>query len=179
MKLNLNYLLLNREQLVKETQKLAKNVNRRYDTLAKHGGYSPAYKSLESSGGKIYTRNKNINELRYEYARGAKFLGLKTSTLRGFNQVNKELAQRLGFKKLKQDQIEQLWSAYNKLDELNYYETRRDYGSNQIQKDIAQQIVDGQDVDTIIQNMINKMEQKYIETQERRALLNTDPLDLI
>lgn len=179
MKVNLNYLLMNREQLARETQKLAKNVNRRYDTLAKHGGYSPAYKNLEASGGKIYTRGKSLNELRYEYARGAHFLGLKTSTLRGFSQVNKELAQRLGFKKLTQEQINNLWTAYNKLDETHFFEVRRDYGSNQVQQDIAKQIVDGTDPDTVIQNMLNKMESRYIETQKQRALLNVDPLDLV
>ena len=170
---------LNRKDLSKIVQQLSRTVNRRYENLKKQGGISPAFKSLEKSGGKISTKGKDINALRHEYVRAKNFLNLKTSTLKGFNQVNLQLANRLGFSKLSQSQIDRLWEAYNKLDEVHYNDTRKQYGSEQIQQDIINMVVKGSTPDDIVDTLLNQMTQRYEEQQIADNEIIGNPLDLV
>lgn len=170
---------LNKKELSKIVQQLSRTVNRRFVSLEKQGGISPAYKSLQKSGGRITTKGKDINELRHEYVRAKNFLSLKTSSLKGFKQVNLELANRLGFSKLSQSQIDRLWEAYNKLDEVHYNDTRKQYGSEQIQQDIINMVVKGSTPDDIVDTLLNQMTQRYEEQQIADNEIIGNPLDLI
>lgn len=171
---------LNRQQLSKVVQQLSRTVNRRFETLERvTRKKSPAYKSLEKSGGKISIKGKTLNELRYEYVRAKNFLSLKTSTVKGFNKVNKELANRLGFERLSQSQIDDLWEAYNKLDETKVTKVRKIYSSEQNQVDVAYMILDGKSVDDIITDMNKKLDKDYeVEQERRKKLIESNPMNI-
>lgn len=83
-----------------EASRLASMANKRIKRLENAGlTDSPAYKKyIESGGAKFSVRGKDHNELQKEVARMNQFLNSKTSTIRGVNNVLKEMADNTGMK---------------------------------------------------------------------------------
>lgn len=83
-----------------EASRMASMANKRLKRLEKNGLQdSPAYqKWLESGGEKFGVRGKDYNEVQREMARMRQFINSQTSTIKGVNNVLKEMADNTGIK---------------------------------------------------------------------------------
>lgn len=90
----------------KEASRLASMANKRLKRLEKNGLQdTPAYKKwLESGGEKFGIRGKDYNAVQKEIARMRQFINSQTSTIKGVNNVLKEMADNTGirYKNLKE-----------------------------------------------------------------------------
>lgn len=83
----------------KEANRLASMANKRVRRLEKNNlTDAPAYQQYISSGGKFSVRGKDYNQLQREISRLQSFLESSTSTVRGYNNVLKEMANNTGIK---------------------------------------------------------------------------------
>ena len=84
----------------KEASRLASMANKRLKRLEKNNLQdSPAYqKWLESGGEKFGIRGKDYNAVQKEMARMRQFINSQTSTIKGVNNVLKEMADNTGIK---------------------------------------------------------------------------------
>ena len=83
-----------------ELSKMVSMANKRLVRLEKAGLQdSPAYKKwVEDGGAKFSVRGKSHNELQKEFSRLKKFIESETSTIRGVNNVLKNIASNTGIK---------------------------------------------------------------------------------
>ena len=89
----------------KEASRLAAMANKRVKRLEDNGlTDTPAYKAYLETGGKFGVKGKTYNELQYEVSRLKAFIDARTSTIKGANEVLKEMAQNTGieYKNLKE-----------------------------------------------------------------------------
>lgn len=89
-----------------EASRLASMANKRVARLERNNlTNTPAYQTYLESGGKFGVRGKSYNEVQAEVARLNRFLNAQSSTVRGANNVAKQIASNTGIK-------------YSNLDEL-------------------------------------------------------------
>ena len=82
-----------------EANRLASMANKRVRRLEqKNLTDAPAYQQYIASGGKFSVRGKDYNQLQREISRLQSFLSSETSTVRGYNNVLKEMAKNTGIK---------------------------------------------------------------------------------
>ena len=88
------------DQYRKEVSKLSSMANKRLQRLEKAGlANTPAYKRWADDGKvKFSVKGKSFNELQKEMARLNRFISAETSTVRGVNNVLKEMAVNTGIK---------------------------------------------------------------------------------
>lgn len=85
--------------LKKEANRLASMANKRVRRLeANNLTNAPAYQAFIQGGGRFSTRGLGYNELQQEISRLQSFLNSQTSTVRGYNNVLKEMANNTGIK---------------------------------------------------------------------------------
>lgn len=85
--------------LKKEANRLVSMANKRVRRLeANNLTDAPAYQQYIASGGKFSVRGKDYNQLQQEISRLQTFLSSQTSTIRGYNNVLKEMANNTGIK---------------------------------------------------------------------------------
>lgn len=83
----------------KEANRLASMANKRVRRLEQNNlTDAPAYQQYIASGGKFSVRGKDYNQLQQEISRLQSFLNSQTSTVRGYNNVLKEMANNTGIK---------------------------------------------------------------------------------
>ena len=83
----------------KEANRLASMANKRVKRLEKNNlTDAPAYQQYIASGGKFSVRGKDYNQLQQEISRLQAFISSETSTVRGYNNVLKEMANNTGIK---------------------------------------------------------------------------------
>ena len=83
----------------KEANRLANMANKRVRRLEQNNlTDAPAYQQYIASGGKFSVRGKDYNQLQQEISRLQSFLNSQTSTVRGYNNVLKEMANNTGIK---------------------------------------------------------------------------------
>ena len=116
----------------KEVSRKASLANKRLARLEKNGlTDSPAYKKfLEGGGAKFSIRGKTGSELTKELIKINNFIEMKTSTIKGLNQVLKDTAERVGveYKDIKQLQqySSKFFELYNK--SMQYLDTVENLG---------------------------------------------------
>ena len=119
-------------ELRKEVSRKASLANKRLARLEKNGlTDSPAYqKFLEGGGTKFSIRGKTGSELTKELIKINNFIEMKTSTIKGLNQVLKDTADRVGveYKNIKQLQAysSKFFELYNK--SMQYLDTVENLG---------------------------------------------------
>ena len=85
--------------LKKEANRLASMANKRVKRLEQNNlTDAPAYQQYITSGGKFSVRGKDYNQLQQEISRLQAFISSETSTVRGYNNVLKEMANNTGIK---------------------------------------------------------------------------------
>lgn len=153
---------LTRKELAKVVSRLSSTANKRIKRLEKNDINSPAYRSVESSGGRFSTRGKSLNELRSEYMRVTGFLKSKTSTVKGYKKVRKDLLQRLGASEedFTSDIEDKMWSVYNEMGGLSAFIQ----GSGDRQKFIYDSVIENPDAS--IAELINDIEDKFTDVYE-------------
>lgn len=80
------------------TSRLVSASNKRLKRLeqTKLGVHAPAYASVRARGSKFSVRGKNMNQLKSEFATAKHFLGMKTSTAKGWNRYRTMMEIRTG-----------------------------------------------------------------------------------
>ena len=156
-----------------EVSRKASLANKRLARLEKNGLQdSPAYKKfMESGGGKFSIRGKTGSELSRELIRINNFIDMKTSTVKGLNQVLRDTADRVGVKykdmKQLQEYSSRFFELYNK--SLQYLDTVEKMGhafdSTEIMETVKQVVeqekIDlaesGQAIDEMVQRVTNML----------------------
>lgn len=162
---------LKKDELKKVVSTMASAANKRIKNLNKNNLSTPSLDSVNRSGGKFTTRNKNINQLRSEYSRVSAFLNAKTSTVKGAKKVIKDIEKRIGGH-LKPHEMKNLWEAYRRIEELDPNFLKM-YGSSQMQQYLRDEIVSGNNE---ISELINKGVMAINKNYEDQAV-NYDEMD--
>lgn len=114
------------------TSRLVSAGNKRIRTQEKHNVISPAYRSLGSdkrfstklpSG---ISKQQRVNKLRQEFARARSFLSSKTSTMKGYNQYQKQIIEdieRATGQKLQKGEVSKVYEILHKAQERGIVET--------------------------------------------------------
>lgn len=108
------------------TSRLVSASNKRIRRLEKNQIVSPAYRSLGTNTRfstklpKNIDKRQRVNALRQEFARARSFLSMKTSTIKGYNTLQKEIVseieQQTGLK-LKKGQVTKIYDVLHKAQE--------------------------------------------------------------
>ena len=87
------------QYMKREANRLTSMANKRVRRLESNNlTDAPAYQQYMQGGGKFTVRGKDFNQLQAEIARLQNFLNSETSTVRGYNNVLKEMANNTGIK---------------------------------------------------------------------------------
>ena len=78
---------LKEPDLKKIVGRLVSAANKRIRRMESAGIESPALSGVKRSGGTFSVKDKNLDQLRSEYARAKRFLTSKTSTIKGAKKV--------------------------------------------------------------------------------------------
>ena len=128
----------------REASRMASMANKRLKRLEKNGLQdTPAYKTwIESGGEKFGVRGKTYNELQKEMARMRQFINSQTSTIKGVNNVLKEMADNTGIKYKNLKELRQSSSQFFELASKieQYLRTVEDMASSIGYQKIWQQI---------------------------------------
>ena len=150
----------------KEVSRKASLANKRLARLEKNGlTDSPAYqKFMEGGGGRFSIRGKTGSELTKELIKINNFIEMKTSTVKGLNQVLKDTAYRVGveYEDIKQLQrySSKFFELYNK--SMQYLDTVENLGhafdSTEVMETVRQLVkqekIDLADSETALDEMI-------------------------
>ena len=118
----LEFSRMSRAELSRVVSRLSSAANKRMKRIEEKGyKHNPAYKSAEKSGGKFGAKGKTLNQLRSEYMRVTRFLQAKTSTVKGYKQVQIEAAKRIGIPDdvtISENDWSDFWDFYNKVEHI-------------------------------------------------------------
>ena len=156
-------------ELRKEVSRKASLANKRLARLEKNGlTDSPAYQKFMEGGGKRFSiRGKTGSELTKELIKINNFIEMKTSTVRGLNQVLKDTAERVGveYKDIKQLQeyASKFFELYNK--SMQYLDTVEKLGhafdSTEVMETVRQLVkqekIDLTDSEAALDEMIKRV----------------------
>ena len=152
---------LNRKDLSAITSRLVSASNKRIRRLEKStkGQTSPSLKNLK---GKTFSvKGKNTNQLRQEFANAKNFLQNKTSTIQGWEKEKKAIAQRSGFKNVKDSK--KFWNVYSNF-QRNNPDLVKARGSDRVQE-ILHQEFENIDDENFMENFLEKVERGYYEEE--------------
>ena len=169
-----------------EVSRKASLANKRLARLEKNGlEDSPAYKKfMESGGGKFSIRGKTGTELSRELIRINNFIDMKTSTVKGLNQVLRDTADRVGVKYKDMKQLQQyssrFFELYNK--SLQYLDTVEKMGhafdSTEIMETVRQLVkqekINLEDSEKSIEEMVERVTNMLTEIDNPREQISGD-----
>ena len=151
-----------RQTLSKAVRRLADTANKRIKSLEKKGIESPAYLNVSKSGGKFSTRGKSINQLRSEFIRARNFLGMKTSTIKGYEKVKEDFFDRVEATSLQRmslsdRELNRFWRLHDKTESTILPFVKGSEQSQKIVYDIFIQNMDLEEKDLIdlVENSFN------------------------
>ena len=113
---------LDADKMRKIVNILAKEANKRISEFKKVGEESPATRSVEKSGGRFSSANKNLNALRSEYIREKNYFESKTGEIHQYHKFQDTVIDTLEADHniyLTRDNWGELWRTYDKVKELN------------------------------------------------------------
>lgn len=167
---------LDTKELKKAVSRLRDVANLRLNRLAKKGLTTPAsnYQKFTANVNLLYSRKANqpkqlnpVNELREEFTRARNFLNLKSSTIKGALQIEKNFTNK--FTELGGTNFDRntFWRLYNKVKEIpsNKGIVER-LGSNQLQHAIAKYLVANQDKGLSIDELAVNFDENSITEEE-------------
>lgn len=153
--------------LRKVVGRLVSAVNKRVRRFIKSGISTPATRSLEKSGGMLSTKDKDLNQLRTEFARGRNFLEMETSSRKGYEEVQKKTIQTLQERgvDLTTDELDDVLEVYGRLKDIDPSVTVT-MDSSQMIGEIAK-LDNTQDVQTRIMQAKERYNELYEENQQQ------------
>ena len=170
-------------ELRREISRKASLANKRLARLEKNGlTDSPAYqKFLEGGGAKFSIRGKTGSELTKELIKINNFIEMKTSTIKGLNQVLKDTADRVGveYKDIKQLQqySSKFFELYNK--SMQYLDTVENLGHafdstevmETVRQIVKQEKIDLADSEAAIDEMIKRVSDTLTDINNHDELI--------
>lgn len=153
--------------LRKVVGRLVSAVNKRVRRFMKSGISTPATRSLEKSGGMLSTKDKDLNQLRTEFARGRNFLEMETSSRKGYEDVQKKTIQTLQERgvDLTTDELDDVLEVYGRLKDIDP-SVSVIMDSSQMIGEIAK-LDNTQDVQTRIMQAKERYNELYEENQQQ------------
>ena len=135
---------MKRGELAKQLQPTIDAANKRLKRLQGMETLSPALNSvMESGGGKFSLKGKTRNEVLKEASRAIAFINMKTSTVSGAKQFEKNFAAKLSNKSkdITNDQRKLLFDSFRKLEQISPVGLNI-YGSDRLVRMLADEVVD-------------------------------------
>lgn len=174
------FLHLNKSELKSYLKLMGKTANERvrnaYKTYGKRNeDLPPALREYERSGSVKFgrVRNKDINQLRHEFARVKGFLDSPTSKIREWERIKAETIEELKKSGVEADpgDYDKLWKAYERLKQLD-----PSVSTNKMKyatlREISSEL--DRDPEISIDSLVDKMQQRISDIYEESAQIEED-----
>lgn len=173
-----NFSSMKRKDLVKEMQPTIDAANKRLKRLKGMETLSPALNSVMQSGGKFSIKGKTRNEILKESSRALAFINMKTSTVSGAKQFEKNFAAKLSnkSKNITNDQRKTLFDSFRKLQQISPVGLNI-YGSERLVRMLADEVVDeNYSFEDTMNKALKELEREYEQFMQEQDDL--DPFNL-
>lgn len=173
-----NFASMKRKDLIKEMQPTIDAANKRLKRLQGLETLSPALNSVMQSGGKFSIKGKTRNEILKESSRALAFINMKTSTVSGAKQFEKNFAAKLSnkSKNITNDQRKTLFDSFRKLQQISPVGLNI-YGSERLVRMLADEVVDeNYSFEDTMDKALKELEREYEQYMQEQEDL--DPFNL-
>lgn len=173
-----NFTTMNRKDLITQMQPTIDAANKRLKRLQGMETLSPALNSVMQSGGKFSIKGKTRNEILKESSRALSFINMKTSTVSGAKQFEKNFAAKLSnkSKNITNDQRKTLFDSFRKLQQISPVGLNI-YGSERLVRMLADEVVDeNYSFETTMNKALQELEREYEQFMNEQDDL--DPFNL-
>lgn len=169
---------MKRGDLIAQMQPTIDAANKRLKRLQGMETLSPALNSVLQSGGKFSIKGKTRNEILKESSRAISFINMKTSTVSGAKQFEKNFAAKLSnkSKNITNDQRKTLFDSFRKLQQISPVGLNI-YGSERLVRMLADEVVDeNYSFETTMNKALKELEREYEQFMQEQEDL--DPFNL-
>jgi len=173
-----NFSTMKRKDLISEMQPTIDAANKRLKRLQAMETLSPALNSVMQSGGKFTIKGKTRNEILKETSRALSFINMKTSTVSGSKQFEKNFAAKLSnkSKNITNDQRKTLFDSFRKLQQISPVGLNI-YGSERLVRMLADEVVDeNYSFEDTMNKALKELEREYEQFMQEQDDL--DPFNL-
>ena len=173
-----NFSTMKRKDLIAEMQPTIDAANKRLKRLQGMETLSPALNSVMQSGGKFSIKGKTRNEILKEASRALSFINMKTSTVSGARQFEKNFAAKLSnkSKNITNDQRKTLFDSFRKLQQISPVGLNI-YGSERLVRMLADEVVDeNYSFEATMDKALKELEREYEQFMQEQEDL--DPFNL-
>ena len=173
-----NFASMKRKDLIDEMKPTIDAANKRLKRLQAMETLSPALNSVMQSGGKFSVKGKTRNEILKETSRALSFINMKTSTVMGAKQFEKNFAAKLSnkSKNITNDQRKTLFDSFRKLQQISPVGLNI-YGSERLVRMLADEVVDeNYSFETTMNKALKELEREYEQFMQEQDDL--DPFNL-
>ena len=158
-----NFASMKRKDLIAQIQPTIDAANKRLKRLQGMETLSPALNSVMQSGGKFTIKGKTRNEVLKEASRAISFINMKTSTVSGAKQFEKNFAAKLSnkSKNITNDQRKTLFDSFRKLQQISPVGLNI-YGSERLVRMLADEVVDeNYSFEATMDKALKELEREY------------------
>lgn len=173
-----NFASMKRGDLIAQMQPTIDAANKRLKRLQGMETLSPALNSVMQSGGKFSIKGKTRNEILKESSRALSFINMKTSTVSGAKQFEKNFAAKLSnkSKNITNDQRKTLFDSFRKLQQISPVGLNI-YGSERLVRMLADEVVDeNYSFEATMDKALKELEREYEQFMQEQDDL--DPFNL-
>lgn len=173
-----NFTSMKRGDLIAQMQPTIDAANKRLKRLQGMETLSPALNSVMQSGGKFSIKGKTRNEILKESSRALSFINMKTSTVSGAKQFEKNFAAKLSnkSKNITNDQRKTLFDSFRKLQQISPVGLNV-YGSERLVRMLADEVVDeNYSFEATMNKALSELEREYEQFMQEQEDL--DPFNL-
>lgn len=173
-----NFATMKRKDLIAEMQPTIDAANKRLKRLQGMETLSPALNSVMQSGGKFSIKGKTRNEVLKEASRALSFINMKTSTVSGAKQFERNFAAKLSnkSKNITNDQRKTLFDSFRKLQQISPVGLNI-YGSERLVRMLADEVVDeNYSFEDTMNKALKELEREYEQFMQEQDDL--DPFNL-
>lgn len=173
-----NFASMKRKDLIAEMRPTIDAANKRLKRLQGMETLSPALNSVMQSGGKFSIKGKTRNEILKEASRALSFINMKTSTVSGAKQFEKNFAAKLSnkSKNITNDQRKTLFDSFRKLQQISPVGLNI-YGSERLVRMLADEVVDeNYSFEDTMDKALKELEREYEQFMQEQDDL--DPFNL-
>ena len=173
-----NFETMKRKDLIAQIQPTIDAANKRLKRLQGMETLSPALNSVMQSGGKFTIKGKTRNEVLKEASRAISFINMKTSTVSGAKQFEKNFAAKLSnkSKNITNDQRKTLFDSFRKLQQISPVGLNI-YGSERLVRMLADEVVDeNYSFEDTMNKALKELEHEYEQFMQEQDDL--DPFNL-
>lgn len=173
-----NFSTMKRKDLIAEMQPTIDAANKRLKRLQGMETLSPALNSVMQSGGKFSIKGKTRNEILKEASRALSFVNMKTSTVSGAKQFERNFAAKLSnkSKNITNDQRKTLFDSFRKLQQISPVGLNI-YGSERLVRMLADEVVDeNYSFEGTMDKALKELEREYEQFMQEQEDL--DPFNL-